>query len=267
MSDYIRQNEVNVDYKIGDAWTILSPIEQSIKAKIERLGTPLKDWDISINYGIKTGCNEAFIIDGVKRAELIAQDPKSAEIIRPILRGRDIKRYSYQWADLYLIATFPAKQYNIDDYPTVKKYLLDFGYDRLKQTGAKGARKQTNNKWFETQDSISYWHDFSKQKIIYREISEDMDALIDTDGFFVNNKCYIITGEYLEYLCSFFNSVVFRLVLKQVNSTGGKGPVFINTLKVIKPTGKDRAFTDDEFFAQYHLTDEEISFISASESS
>ena len=70
---------------------ILSDIEQRIKAKIEAIGIPLKDWDISINYGIKTGFNDAFIIDGEKRAELIAQDPKSEEIIRPILRGRDIK--------------------------------------------------------------------------------------------------------------------------------------------------------------------------------
>ena len=75
-----------------DSWAILSPIEQSIKNKIESYGVPLKDWNISINYGIKTGCNDAFIIDGAKRAELIAADPKSDEIIRPILRGRDIKR-------------------------------------------------------------------------------------------------------------------------------------------------------------------------------
>ena len=69
----------------------------------------MKDWDIQINYGIKTGCNEAFIISGEKKDELINTDPKSAEIIRPILRGRDIKRYGYEFADLYLIATFPAK--------------------------------------------------------------------------------------------------------------------------------------------------------------
>lgn len=81
----------------------MSPIEQSIKRKIEAIGVPLKDWNISINYGIKTGCNEAFIIDGETKDALIAQDPKSAEIIRPILRGRDIKRYSYDFADKWLI--------------------------------------------------------------------------------------------------------------------------------------------------------------------
>lgn len=71
------------------SWSILSPIEQSIKAKIEAIGTPLKDWDISINYGIKTGCNDAFIINQTKRDELIDKDPKSAEIIRPYILGED----------------------------------------------------------------------------------------------------------------------------------------------------------------------------------
>ena len=84
---------------------ILNPIEQSIKRKIEAIGTPLKDWDIKINRGILTGCNDAFIIDEAKKEELIKEDPKSAEIIRPILRGRDIKRYGYDFAGLYLIAT------------------------------------------------------------------------------------------------------------------------------------------------------------------
>ena len=94
-----------------DSWVILSPIEQSIKQKIESVGTPLKDWHISINYGIKTGFNDAFIISGAKRDEIMAncktdeERHKTAELIRPILRGRDIKRYEYNFADLYLINT------------------------------------------------------------------------------------------------------------------------------------------------------------------
>ncbi|MDR2972665.1 MAG: hypothetical protein LBU83_12190 [Bacteroidales bacterium] len=119
----------------------------------------MKDWDIQINYGIKTGFNEAFIIDGEKRKELIEQDPKSEDIIRPLLRGRDIKRYGYEFADLYLITTFPSLKINIEKYPTVKQHLLSFGYNRLKQTGEQGARKKTNNQWFETQDTIAYWDD------------------------------------------------------------------------------------------------------------
>ena len=102
-SDYLKQNATISSFKENKSWVILTPIEKQIKEKIEQIGTPLKEWDIQINYGIKTGFNEAFIINGEKRKELIEQDPKSAEIIRPILRGRDIKRYSYDFADLWLL--------------------------------------------------------------------------------------------------------------------------------------------------------------------
>ena len=159
-------------------------------------GTPLKQWGIRINRGILTGYNEAFIISTEKKDELIAADPKSAEIIRPILRGRDIKRYNYTFADLWLIATFPSRHYDIDDYPAIKKHLLSFGIERLEQTGKKHvvkgleikARKKTSNKWFETQDSISYWNEFFKQKIVYREISDAMDACLVEPGYMLNNK-------------------------------------------------------------------------------
>ena len=120
---------------------MLSPVEQSIKRKIEAVGTPLKDWDINIYRGVLTGCNEAFIIDSEKREEILAncqtedERQRTAELIRPILRGRDIKRYGYDWANLYLIATFPSRHYDIDRYPAVKQYLLSFGIERLEQTG------------------------------------------------------------------------------------------------------------------------------------
>jgi len=205
---------------------ILSEIEQRIKAKIEAIGTPLKEWDISINYGIKTGFNDAFIINGEKRAELIAQDPKSAEIIRPILRGRDIKRYGYEFADLYIITTFPSLKIDIELYPAVKQHLLSFGYDRLKQTGEKGARKKTNNKWFETQDSIGYWEDFYKQKIVYQELTQGSCFYLDKDAtFFVSNTGYLITGENLDYLILFLNSKFIEFIFKKFYSIslGGTG--------------------------------------------
>ena len=259
-------------FKAGESWAILSPIEQSIKAKIEAVGTPLKDWDIKINRGVLTGLNEAFIIDKLKRDELIAKDPKSAEIIRPILRGKDIKRNKFSFADKYLICLFPAKNYDIDDFPAVRDYLLTFDKRVLAQTGeknidgvkGKNARKKTNNAWFETQDSISYWDDFSRQKILYREISDKMDAVLDNDGYFVNNKCYLITGEYLRFLCGFLNSKMFDVVLKQVNTTGGKGPEFMKSLAVHKPSGNDFTPSDEELYEIYDLTEAEINFISSS---
>ena len=143
---------------------------------------------------------------------------RTAELIRPILRGRDIKRYSYEFAEQYIIATFPSKQYNIDDYQSLKSYLLGYGIEKLEQTGKKyfingeivKARKKTNNKWFETQDSISYWDEFSKPKIIYPNMTKFMPFVYDTSGMVTNQKCFIITGKHLGYLTAFFNSSLFK---------------------------------------------------------
>ena len=230
MSVYIRQNSTEQTYT-KNTWCILNPIEQSIKEKIERIGTPLKDWNVNIYRGVLTGLNEAFIIDGAKKDELIAQDPKSAEIIRPILRGRDIKRYSYDFADKWLIATFPSKHYNIDDYPAVKEYLLAFDKRVLEQSGqknidgidGKNARKKTCNKWFETQDSIAYWDDFSKQKIIYSEIVQKPQFYLDNGEFYVEATSFLLTGKNLEYLISCLNSKPVTYFFKTFYAGGGLG--------------------------------------------
>jgi len=224
MSDFVQQQNSICDFATSDSWVILSPIEQSIKKKIEAVGTPLKDWDINIYRGVLTGCNEAFIIDSEKRDEILAncqtedERQRTAELIRPILRGRDIKRYGYDWANLYLIATFPSRHYNIDRYPAVKQYLLSFGIERLEQTGKTHivdgekvkARKKTNNKWFETQDSISYWEDFFKPKIIYPNMTKYMPFVFDNKLYLTNQKCFIITGKRVAYLTAFFNSSLFK---------------------------------------------------------
>lgn len=172
---------------------ILSDIEQRIKAKIEAIGTPLKDWDISINYGIKTGFNDAFIIDGEKRAELIAQDPKSEEIIRPILRGRDIKKYGYEWNDKYVIiarleSDIPNK------YPAICKHLEQFkGKGKL---GDNSTTKVFKRPWWAwMQEPVSYWEDFSKQKIVYSDISERLNFQIIENEIYFNNTIYFITSQ------------------------------------------------------------------------
>ncbi len=241
LSDYIEQNSSFCSFNNENSWVILSPIEQQIKDKIERVGTPLKDWDIQINYGIKTGFNEAFIISGKKKDELIADDPKSAEIIRPILRGRDIKRYSYEFADLWLIATFPSRHYDIEDYPAVKKYLLSVGKERLEQTGKEyivngekiKARKKTNNKWFETQDSISYWEDFSRQKIVWGEISDRTKFSLDENGsYYTEATTFLMTGFSLKYLLAFLNSKLSEYYFAKIGTTTGVGTVRWKKFKI-----------------------------------
>lgn len=235
MSDFVQQNNSNCDFSSSDSWVVLSPIEQSIKKKMEAVGTPLKDWDIQINYGIKTGFNDAFIISTEKRNEILAnckdddERKRTAELIRPILRGRDIKRYGYDWANLWLIATFPSRHYDIDKYPSIRQYLLSFGIERLEQTGKTHivngdkvkARKKTNNKWFETQDSIGYWEDFNKPKIIFQEIVQSSQFMYDeTIHYMCNDTGRIIVGSHLPFVLSILNSKLFFYAVKKFYGGG-----------------------------------------------
>lgn len=148
MSNFVQQQHTVNAFTSSDSWVILSPIEQSIKQKIEAVGVPLKDWDIQINYGIKTGCNEAFIITTDKRNEILAnckdeaERKRTEELIRPILRGRDIKRYGYNWAGLWLINTHNGikgklPRVNINDYPAIKAH-LDKYWDKISKRADKG---------------------------------------------------------------------------------------------------------------------------------
>ena len=291
------QNSAIMEFANSDSWTILSSLEQSIKRKIDAIGTPLRDWNISINYGIKTGFNDAFIISGELKDELIALDQKSAEIIRPILRGRDIKRYSYEFADLWIIATFPSRHYDIDDYPAVKKHLLTFGMERLEQTGRKHvvdgmevkARKKTSNKWYETQDSISYWDDFSKQKIVWGNLCLSSQFAFVEDEFFINAPSpMIVPGN--KYLLAVLNSKLGDWYIRNLGVTRNGGyfeykPMFVEQLPIpiisdadqavysalvdtiysAKAKGEEtnevEAKIDQLVYNLYGLTDQEISFI------
>ena len=298
LSDFVQQQDTICDFSTSDSWVILSPIEQSIKRKIEAVGTPLKDWDINIYRGVLTGCNEAFIISTVKRNEILAncqteeERKRTDELIRPILRGRDIKRYSYEWAELWLIATFPSRHYNIEDYPAVKQYLLSFGIERLEQTGkvhnVNGerikSRKKTNNKWFETQDSISYWEDFNKPKIIFQEIVQNSQFLYDeTIHYMCNDTGRIIVGAQLPFILGVLNSKLFFYAVKKFYSGGVLGEhgirmkhTFFGNFpclsynKQIENAAKELSYkfntntadkTDKLIFSAYSLTKEEISEI------
>ncbi len=248
LSVFVMQNSSRMKFETSDSWTILSPIEQQIRRKIEQAGIPLKEWNVNIYRGILTGFNEAFIISSEKKNELIAADPKSAEIIRPILRGRDIKRYNYSFADLWLIATFPSKKYCIDDYPAVRDYLLSIGKERLEQTGKTHiingtpvkARKKTNNKWFETQDSISYWNDFSKPKIIWGNLCLASQFAYTEEEYFINAPSpMIVPGS--KYLVAILNSKVADWYIRQLGVTRNGGyfeykPMFVEKLPVPRVT-------------------------------
>ena len=292
MSDFVQQQNSICDFSSSDAWVILSPIEQSIKRKIEAVGTPLKDWNINIYRGVLTGYNDAFIISNEKRNEILAncqtedERQRTAELIRPILRGRDIKRYGYDWANLYIIATFPSRHYNIDKYPSVKQYLLSFGIERLEQTGKTHvvngekvkARKKTSNKWFETQDSISYWDDFSKPKIVWGNLNLKASFALVEDNSFINAPSPMIVPA-SNYLLGILNSKLADYYIRKLGVTRNGGyfeykPMFIEQLPVpveneLKSSiteavkQQNEELVDRLVYTLYGLTDEEIWHVEA----
>ncbi len=289
MSDYFRQNNQPSSFENGNSWVILSGIEQRIKSKIEAAGIKLKDWKINIYRGVLTGFNEAFIISQETRDRLVSASSKNADIIRPILRGRDIQKYKSLWSGLYIIGTFPSLKVKIDQYPAVKNHLLKFGKRRLEQSGLEGARKETNNQWYETQDSINYWDDFYKPKIIWGEISDKSKFAYDENNYFVEATSFLMTGESLKYLLGMVNSKLLEWYFNQIGTATGVGTnrwkkYTIELLPVIRTNKNeqkifeelvDRAISipiesnyeivqklDELVYRMYRLTDEEISFIS-----
>ena len=225
LSDFVRQQDTICDFSTSDSWVILSPIEQSIKRKIEAVGTPLKDWDIQINYGIKTGCNEAFIISTEKRKEILDncqtedERKRTAELIRPILRGRDIKRYGYVDNGLFLINTHNGirnklPRIDINDYPAVKTH-LDQYWDRISTRADKGDTPYNLR-------NCAYLEDFSKPKIIWKIIGSRLAFAIDNNGIMLNNACYLLTGNHLAHILGFLNSspLIWYSEITNMNKTG-----------------------------------------------
>lgn len=204
--------------------TFSSSSVMALKEKIESIGTPLKEWDITINYGIKTGYNEAFIISSEKREEILrnckTQEEREAteKIIKKMLRGRDIKRYFYEWADLWLIGTFPSLKLNIDDYPSLKSYLSQFR-PRIDQSGEKGCRKKTSNQWFETQDSIAYYGEFEKECIAWQRVTQ-LPSFILTKGhtLLLDSMAFLTSqdSKTTKYLLGFLNSRAIFYYFSQI---------------------------------------------------
>ncbi|TXF77784.1 Eco57I restriction-modification methylase domain-containing protein [Chryseobacterium sp.] len=289
LSVFVRQNAVIAKFENSDSWVILSNIEKQIKEKIERIGTPLKDWDITINYGIKTGYNDAFIISGERRKELIGQDPKSVEIIRPILRGRDIKKFGFDFADLWLINTHNGlkekgiKPINVNDYPAIKKH-LDSYFPGLQKRGDKGDTPYNLR-------NCAYMDDLNSQKIIWGEISDKTKFSIDLDGTYANEATtFLMTGKSLIYLLGYLNSKLSEYLFSKLGTTTGVGTVrwkkftieqllvpkldleeqlslenvaleIIKAAKHTRETGLLEKKFDNILYKCLEFTDEEISFI------
>ena len=168
----------------------MTDIERQIKMKIEDVGVPLKDWDISIHYGIKTGYNAAFLIDNQTKEALVAAHPRSSEIIKPILRGRDIGHYQVAWKRLWLITTHnghdSVPRIDINDYPIVKRHLDRF-YTRLEKRYDKGKTPYNLR-------NCAYHAAFEKPKIVYPETTHAANFFYDDGQYFIEKTCFMITG-------------------------------------------------------------------------
>lgn len=241
LSIFVRQSAPRSGFDSNRSWIILSEIERRIKSKIEVIGTPLRDWDISIYRGVLTGFNDAFIIDGKTRTRLIEADPKSAEIIRPILRGRDIKRYSYNFADRWLINTHNGVRekgilpVNIDDYPAIKGH-LDRYWSNLEGRADRGATPYNLR-------NCAYIEDFSKQKIVWGNLNLTAAYCMAEPGTFINApSTMIVPGD--AYLLGILNSKLADYYIRTLGVTRNGGyfeykPMFIEKLpvpEIDKPT-------------------------------
>ena len=226
----------------GDApWSILSPAEQRAMDKMRACGTPLKDWAVRINYGIKTGYNDAFIIDEATKNTLINESSRSDEIIKPILRGRDIQRYRAQWAGQYIIDThngydsIPA--ISINDYLAVKEHLDKF-YLRLEKRQDKG-RTPYNLR------SCAYHEEFDQEKLFWIELAESGRFAYDDVGMYGEATTFILTGESLKFLCAVLNADLTRWFLQQVAPTSGMGTlrwkkIYVETIPIPKVSAAEQ---------------------------
>ena len=242
MSDFARPGGAALDPGGPGPWVPLPPAARRVAGRVAAAGTPLKEWGINIYRGVLTGCNEAFIIDSGKRDEILGncqsdkERERTADLMRPILRGRDIKRYGYVDNGLYLINTHNGirgklPRVDIDAYPSVKAH-LDKYWDKISTRSDKGDTP------YNLRHCI-YMDDFFKPKIIYPNMTKFMPFVLDNKSFITNQKCFIITGEHLAYLTAFFNSSLFKFCFRDFfpelqGGTRELSKIFFDKIPVLK---------------------------------
>ncbi|CAA6803339.1 MAG: N-6 DNA methylase [uncultured Thiotrichaceae bacterium] len=202
-----------------DGWRLEDERLQALRQKIIGTKKTLKDVYGSPLYGVKTGRNEAFVIDGHTKDLLIAEDPKSLELIKPFFEGKDLKKWRSESRNLFLI--FTRRGIEIDKYPAIKKHLEQYRsiLEPKPKTHPKGkpwkGRKTGTYKWFEIQDSVDYFSAFDRPKIIYSEFSKKPNFSFDSENAFTNNKCFFIPLDD-EFLLGLLNSSVLWFVISGI---------------------------------------------------
>lgn len=221
-------NGVNlVQADLGEReWQIADADVQQVLAKLKAAGMPLGEYvGGKIYRGILTGFNEAFVIDAAKRAELIAADPRSAEIIKPWLRGRDVKRWQTQWAGLYIIAiqnsddknTIHAwrKARNEKEATAIFERVYPAIYEHIMEYEARLRSRVDQGRWWWELRACAYYTEFQKPKITYPNICKRPEFTFDDESYFTNQKCFIITKAD-KYLLAILNSTVIHFLFEIV---------------------------------------------------
>ncbi|MFM6118921.1 MAG: Eco57I restriction-modification methylase domain-containing protein, partial [Sphaerospermopsis kisseleviana] len=260
LTQYV-QNEEN-SYTIpwsrfsANAWSLEPPAVDELMQKIQRVGVPLKEFaGVKPLYGIKTGFNEAFFIDDATKRKLILDDPKCAEIIKPILRGQDIKRWCPEWDNLWII--FTRRGIDIDAYPAVKNHLSQYQKQleprpknwNISKDGKWEGRKPGTYKWYEIQDAVDYWQLFEQPKIIYQEIQTFPLYGFDNSGFLGNNKTFILPTQDLFILAVLNSPLIWwysqRIFTKMLSDAISPMGFLFETLPIAQPTAEIRAEVEE----------------------
>ncbi|EDN6631913.1 class I SAM-dependent DNA methyltransferase [Campylobacter coli] len=241
-----------------ESFTFSDENTSALKAKIERIGTPLKEWHgLNIYRGILTGYNEAFIITTEKRNEILAnckdeaEKERTAKLIRKMLRGRDIKRYSYEWAGLWVINTHngyknqngeKVEAINIENYPSLKKHFDEF-YPQLEKRADKGLTPYNLR-------NCAYIEEFEKEKIVWAEMTKEACFVYDNSNFFTNQTCYFFTHCDYKYLLAILNSRLIVYYMQYISSHLGQGAFrwirqYIEKLPIPKINSKNQKLADE----------------------
>lgn len=282
--DYVNKNSISAAFPDGEKWIIMPQIEEIIRNKILAVGKPIKDWNINIKYGIKTCLNSVYVINEETKQYLCREDPSSAEVLTPVLRGKDIRKWRFNYCNLWLVAIhngihkFHIPPVNIDKYPAVKKYLDQHMDQLLKRNDYDRGVTPYHLK------NCTYYEEYSYPKILFQEIEQSPTFALDAEGKYICvDTVRIITGEHLEYLTGLLNTNLFFFAVKHFFGGGMLGEkgirmkhTFFQTFTVYEPTQEEENYIkelvlnddiekDDKinqfFYRKYNITPEEVKYI------
>ena len=205
---FYEENKKEYSYAGKSSWVFFDEDKEAFIKAIREKGVPLANWQQTINRGIISGCDDAFWVSSDQYKKMVSQDEHCKEILVPQLRGRDVKQYKISWEGFYLINSHNGLKeeklppIDINDYLPIKEHLDNY-YDRLKARGDKGNTPYNLR-------NCAYLRDFSKKKIIYPNLTTQLGFYLDTEGYYINAKAYMIVGKHLGYLTAFFNSALFK---------------------------------------------------------